>query len=65
MTIKVTTLDGTGHTSQELSKIEVEELLDTQGYKYYVVDAKTRKIMKEITLEDGQELYLMPMIAGG
>lgn len=65
MTVKVTTLDGSGHTMQDLTTIEVEALLDTEGYKYYIMDAKTRQLIKELKVEDGQELFLLPIITGG
>jgi len=65
MVVKITMLNTLGHEEVTLTKEEAFKLVTAERGKYYVVDAKTRELIRNIVIEDGQELVLMPVVSGG
>ena len=63
--IKITMLNKTGHETLELTEQEAEDLLHAEFGRYFIVDEETKKPLREIKLEDGQELMLIPISTGG
>jgi len=63
--VKIVYLNRKGHETVELSPKEAEQLIKAEQGRYFVVDAETRQVLREIKLEDGQELMLVPIVRGG
>ena len=60
MVVKVKQLGPMGHAAVELSVEDAEKLIYGKGDRYFVVDEKTKKVIQEVKLEDGQEIALIP-----
>ena len=58
-------LNKKGHETVELTEEEAEELLSAEQGRYFILDAESHKPIREIKLEDGQELMLIPISTGG
>jgi len=51
-------------TPEEAEEL-IEETIDAEGQRYFVVDKDTQKIVKELKLQEDQELVLIPIAQGG
>jgi len=65
MGVKIHILGKKGHETVELPPKEAEELIEAEEGRYFVVDAETKQILREIKLEEGQELMMIPIVRGG
>lgn len=63
--ITITKLTAKGDERLELSEEEAEQLCSLEQGRYFIVDAETQKVLNEIRLVEGQELMLIPRVAGG
>lgn len=63
--VKISILDEKGHRRIELPAADAEQLIHEKGERYFVVDQKTQKIVKELKLREDQEIALIPKITGG
>ena len=63
---KVDILGPKGHETVVLPPEEAEKLIaEEYGKRYFVRDQKTREILREIKLEEDQEIALIPIAGGG
>ena len=51
--------------SSEEAEILINEIEDAEGERYFIVDKNTQKIVKELKLQEDQELVLIPIVQGG
>jgi len=51
--------------SPEEARELIDQTIDAEGERYFVVDKKTQKIVKEVALQEDQELVLIPIAVGG
>lgn len=65
MVVKIRKMYSGGDETQTLTQEEAQNLIETEKGRYFVVDAATKKILKEVKVEDGQELLLVPILSGG
>lgn len=65
MGVKIHILGKNGHETIELSKEEAEHLIEAEEGRYFIIDSKTKQILREIKLEEGQELMMIPIVSGG
>ena len=65
MVVKIKKLGPQGHETLEMTVDEAHDLQIAEQGRYFIVDAETNKIVTEVKLKDGQELYMVPKIAGG
>jgi len=65
LVVKISYLNKKGHETIELSPEEAERLVEAEQGRYFVVDAQTKRILREIKIEDGQELLFIPFVRGG
>jgi len=65
MTVKVKKLGFEGHKTVFLSEEEAQEMINAEGERYFIRNDKTGKIVREIKVRKGQELTLIPIVAGG
>jgi len=68
--VTVNVLGRKGHEEfKDLTVEEAEELIGSiqegSGERYFVADKKTRKVLKELVLQEDQELVMIPQVAGG
>ena len=63
--IRIRVLGAKGDETKELTVEEAEDMVEAELGTYYVVNAETKKIMREIKLEDGMSLMLLPAVRGG
>lgn len=63
--IKIRKLTDKGDEAQEVTVEEAEEMIEAEAGNYFVVDADSKKVLKELKLEDGQSLMLIPRACGG
>lgn len=59
-----------GHeTFEDLTPEEAEKLIDQleikDGQRYFVMDMETKKLLKEIKLQENQKIALIPVVRGG
>ena len=58
-------LNELGHEVLELTPEEAERLIVSEQVRYFVVDEATRTLLKEVSLEPGQRIALIPIARGG
>jgi hypothetical protein len=58
-------LNELGHETLELTPEEAEKLIVSAQGRYFVVDEATRTLVKEVSLEPGQRIALIPIARGG
>jgi molybdopterin converting factor small subunit len=63
--VKVSILNIKGHHKVEMSVEEAENLIREKGERYFIVDEKTGKVVRELKLRDNQEIALVPKVTGG
>jgi len=63
--IRIRVLGAKGDETKELTVEEAEDMVEAELGTYYVVNAETKKIMREIKLEDGMSLMMIPAVQGG
>lgn len=63
--VKIRKLSEKGHEEFDVSKEEAIEMFQAEQGRYFVVDSKTKKLVSEVSIEDGQELMMVPIIRGG
>jgi len=68
--VKVSILNEFGHESFEDLTVEeaeklVNETIDAEGTRYFVIDKDTKQILREIKLQEDQDITLIPIIRGG
>lgn len=63
--VRISILDAKGHRQIELPEDEAMEFIRAKGDRFFVVDAKTKKVIKTSKLQKNQEIALIPKIAGG
>jgi len=49
----------------EEAKQLINEVEEASGERYFIADKKTQKILKELVLQEDQEIVLIPRVAGG
>jgi len=49
----------------EEAKEVIENLEGVEGLRFFVVDLATKKVVKELVLQEDQELAVIPVIRGG
>ena len=67
-TVKI--LGRKGHEElKDLTPEEAKEVIDklesVEGLRFFVVDLETKKVLKELELQEDQELAVIPIIRGG
>lgn len=62
---KIDVLGPKGHETVLLPPEEAKKLIEGYGERYFVVDKTSREVLKEIRLEDDQEIALIPKARGG
>jgi len=65
LTVKISFLNRSGHEVVEVTPEEAERLREAYEGRYVIVDARTKQPLREVKVEDGQELYFIPPVAGG
>ena len=63
--VSVRRLNELGHETLELTPEEAEKLIVSEQGRYFVVDEATRTLLKEVSLEPGQRIALIPIARGG
>lgn len=68
--VNVSILNEFGHESFEDLTVEeaetlVNETIDAEGARYFVIDKDTKQILREIKLQEDQDIALIPIIGGG
>lgn len=63
--VSVRRLNELGHETLELTPEEAERLIFASQGRYFVVDEGTRALLKEVSLEPGQRIALIPIAMGG
>ena len=63
--VKVRMLNERGHETLELTPEEAERLVVSEQGRYFVIDEETRAILKDVSLEPGQRIALIPIARGG
>ena len=63
--VHVSILNLLGHEALELSTEEAERLIHLEHGRYFVVDEATKTLIKEVNLEPGQRIALIPIARGG
>ena len=58
-------LNELGHETLELTPEDAEKLIVSEQGHYFVVDEATRTLLKEVSLEPGQRIALIPIARGG
>lgn len=43
----------------------IEQTIDAQGERYFIADKESHKILKELKLQEDQEVVLIPIAVGG
>ena len=65
MTVKIKKIGREGHSEVDVSQEQAIEMCRAEEGRYFVIDSKTKQLVKEINIKDGQELMLVPIIRGG
>jgi len=63
--VKISVLDAKGHRQIELPEDEAMEFIRAEGDRFFVVDAKTKRVIKTTKLRKNQEIALIPKVTGG
>jgi len=63
--VKISYLNKRGHETVEMTVEEAENLIEAEQGRYYVVNMETKQVLREIKVEDGQKLMLVPFVQGG
>jgi len=63
MTVKIKKISSLGHEELDLPLEEARTLLAEGAGRYLIV--RDNKIVNAVTLEDGQQIVLIPIIKGG
>ena len=63
--VKVRVLNELGHESLEMSPEEFKDMIQLERGRYFVVDEETMSIVKELSVEPGQRIALIPIARGG
>lgn len=63
--ITIRKLTDKGDEAKEVTVKQAEDMIEAAEGLYFVVDANTNKVLKELKLEDGQSLMLIPRAYGG
>lgn len=63
--VSVRRLNELGHETLELTPEEAERLMFASQGRYFVVDEATKNLVKEVSLEPGQRIALIPIARGG
>lgn len=51
-------------TPEEAEKL-IMEVQEAGGQRYFVADKKTQKVLRELKLQEDQELVMIPIVSGG
>jgi len=43
----------------------INEVQEAGGNRYFIADKKTQKVLRELVLQEDQELVMIPIVAGG
>jgi len=65
MTVKIKKIGKDGHSEIDVTPEQAIEMCTAEEGRYFVIDSKTKQLVKEINIKDGQELMLVPIIRGG
>ncbi len=65
MVVKIRKLGSEGHKTLKLSEEEAQEMLDADVGRYFIRNNQTGKIVREIKVRKGQDLTMIPIVAGG
>ena len=65
MTVTLILLTRSGHEEVQTTAEEAQALIDAEPGKYYVVNADTKDIIRQVVVEEGQTLQLIPVVQGG
>jgi len=49
----------------EEAKTLINEVESAEGKRYFIADKKTQTVLKELKLQDDQELVMIPVAGGG
>jgi len=63
--VSVRRLNELGHETLELTPEDAEKLIVSEQGRYFVVDEATQALLKEVSLEPGQRIALIPIARGG
>jgi len=68
--VTIQVLGRKGHEEfKDLTVEEAEQLIneieEAGGQRYFIADKKTQKVLKELVLQEDQEIVLIPRVAGG
>ena len=68
--VNVSILNEFGHERFEDLPVEeaeklIEETIDAEGTRYFVIDKDTKQILREIKLQPEQDIALIPIIGAG
>ena len=68
--VNVSILNEFGHeyfedlTVEEAKRL-IDETIDAEGTRYFIVDKDTKQILREIKLQEDQDIALIPIVVGG
>lgn len=63
--IKVRVLNELGHEPLELSPEDFKDMIQLEQGRYFVIDEETKSILKDLNVEPGQRIALIPIAKGG
>ena len=68
--VTVSILNEKGHeqfvdlTPQEAEAL-IEETIEAEGTRYFIIDRTSDKLLRELKLQEGQDIVLIPIARGG